>query len=233
MTDITWFSDADVTVFPAVAHALREPDGLLAVGGNLSVNSLLAAYRQGIFPWFGEGEPIMWWSPSVRAVIPVDSIYVSKNMAKLMRKQRYQVCADSAFSEVVAACGARQHTWITPEMRDAYCLLHEHGLAHSIEVFDDKNTLVGGLYGVFVKNVFCGESMFSCATDTSKLALICLARFLQKHHCLWIDCQMPTPHLTRMGAIAISRCKFVAELHKMKDNASLQAVSWKGLWQSY
>ncbi len=233
MTNVVWLPDANITAFPAVARALREPDGLLAVGGNLSTGSLLAAYQQGVFPWFNEGDPIMWWSPSVRAVIPTDSVYISKNMAKLMRGQRYRLCADSAFSAVVTACAARSHTWITPEMRDAYCALHADGMAHSVEVFDDKNSLVGGLYGVFVKNIFCGESMFSLVADTSKLALIYLANFLQKHHCLWIDCQMPTAHLTRMGAIAVSRCKFVAELDKMEDNALLRGVCWRGLWQSY
>lgn len=230
MLNIPWFPDRDVLSFPAVEQALDAPDGLLMLGGNLSPTSLQNAYQSGIFPWFEEGQSIMWWSPSVRAVIPTEDIHISKNMRRLIRNHRYQVVADNDFKAVIDACSNRAQTWIVKRMRDAYLQLYDRGMAHSIEVYN-KDRLVGGLYGVFVKNCFCGESMFSRESDTSKLALIKLAQFLLKHNSLLIDCQLPTAHLQSMGAIEMSRQDFVAELSEMRDNNLLMNKKWITLWQ--
>lgn len=231
MLNVPWFSDKDIAEFPAVESALREPDGLLLIGGNLSVSTLNKAYRSGVFPWFEDGQPIMWWSPSIRAVIPTAEIHISKNMKKLLNQQRYRVQVDTDFTEIVEACSDREATWITRSMRDAYQTLHEQGIAHSIGVYDENRHLVGGLYGVFTKNCFCGESMFSHQANTSKLALIALARFLHNNGCRWIDCQLPTAHLSVMGAIGMPRAEFVEMLRKMQDNHYLINNKWRDLWQ--
>lgn len=231
MLNVPWLPELDIMHFPPADNALNDPDGLLLIGGNLSATTLQRAYRQGVFPWFDDEQPIMWWSPSIRAVIPTDAIHISKNMGKLWRSGRYRVAIDTAFASVIDACSAREQTWITDEMREAYEQLHQQGLAHSIEVFDDEDNLVGGLYGVFVRNCFCGESMFSRQANTSKLALIALAKFLQAHDCPLIDCQMPTEHLSSMGAVEMARADFVAELTAMADNHLLTNRRWTDLWQ--
>lgn len=231
MLNVPWLPDAEVSTFPDVTNALKEPDGLLAIGGDLSAKTLLKAYQQGIFPWFTEEQPIMWWAPSVRAIIRPDAVHVSKNMYKLWRRQAYRLSADTAFADVVKNCSAREQTWITDKMCVAYQALYQQGVAHSVEVYDKDNCLVGGLYGVFVKNCFCGESMFSHQTNASKLALIALAQFLQQHGCEMIDCQLPTEHLQSMGAKSISRADFVEKLIKMTDNEYLVNTRWTDLWQ--
>ncbi|PID66207.1 MAG: leucyl/phenylalanyl-tRNA--protein transferase [Gammaproteobacteria bacterium] len=239
MLDITWFGDTDIVTFPDAETALSEPDGLLAIGGNLSVSTLLNAYENGIFPWFSAGDPIMWWSPSERAVLEPKNIHLSKNMQKLLRQQRYGVTMDTAFDAVIANCSTdsaimpRSKTWITAEMQRAYRQLFAAGFAHSVEVWNDKKQLVGGLYGVFVKNCFCGESMFSQESNTSKLALINLARFLQHWQGALIDCQLPTPHLLTLGATSVTRKVFSCQLNKMQDNPILTKKSWSDLWQRY
>lgn len=231
--NVPWFSDKDILAFPSVDAALREPDGLLVIGGNLSVQTLKKAYRSGVFPWFEDGQPIMWWSPSIRAVIPTRDIHVSKNMAKLMKQNRYQVKVDRDFSAIVRACSNRAETWITDDMQAAYQQLHQQGIAHSVGVYDEDDALVGGLYGVFTRNCFCGESMFSLAPNTSKLALITLAQCLTKYDCELIDCQLPTQHLHRMGAKNIPRAEFIKLLHGMADNTILMETTWERLWQPY
>ncbi|PID58759.1 MAG: leucyl/phenylalanyl-tRNA--protein transferase [Gammaproteobacteria bacterium] len=230
MLNIPWFADEDIVAFPDVERALREPDGLLAVGGNLSVETLRLAYESGIFPWFDDEHEIMWWSPSERAVIPTDAVHVGKNMRKLIKQKRYRVVADTDFVAVMNACAGRDKTWITDDMRDAYLALHERGIAHSVAAFNPQGDLVGGLYGVFVRNCFCGESMFSYEANTSKLALIALANFLHDNGCHLIDCQMPTAHLTRMGSVSISRSDFATQLHEMQDNVKLVNIHWRALW---
>lgn len=231
MLNVPWLPDADVPTFPDVAKALSEPDGLLAVGGNLSVKTLLNAYSKGIFPWFAEEQPILWWSPSVRAIIVPSAIHVSKNMQKMLRRQAYCLAADTAFADVVMQCSAREQTWITDDMRVAYGELHRGGMAHSVEVYDQSKRLIGGLYGVFVGNCFCGESMFSHRDNASKLALIALAQFLQRYGCELIDCQLPTKHLQSMGAQSVSRADFVEKLDKMRNNRYLLNRRWTDLWQ--
>lgn len=234
---ISWFDDGDIACFPAVERALTEPDGLLAIGGNLSATTLQQAYEHGIFPWFDDDQPIMWWSPSLRAVLDVDGVHIGKNMKKLLKQERYSVSVDRHFAAVAAACATlgnkRQATWITADMQRAYCDLHALGMAHSIEVWNADKQLVGGLYGVFVKNCFCGESMFSYESNTSKLALISLAAFLKAHNCQMIDCQLPTEHLSSMGAIEMPRSVFVELLANMPFNELLAHRSWGHLWQRW
>lgn len=241
MLDIDWLPTIDITQFPSTEQALDNPDGLLLIGGNLSVTSLHNAYRNGIFPWYEEDQPIMWWSPSIRAVIETENIYISKSMGKLYRNinrssgrnEKFRIAADTCFQTVIEMCSLRRETWITEEMRQAYLNLHQENLAHSIEVFDMDNNLVGGLYGVFIGNCFCGESMFSLKPNTSKLALIALAKFLQAHNCPLIDCQMPTEHLMSMGAVEMSRSKFSTYLNTMSSNQVLANNNWRKLWQLY
>ncbi len=239
MLNIAWFDDADITTFPNTDTALVEPDGLLALGGNLSVATLTTAYRCGIFPWFSDEDPIMWWSPSQRAIIRPNHIHISKNMKKLIRQQRYRITIDTDFSSVLKHCSTdtniieRQETWITTEMQWAYQELFAKNIAHSVEVWNKNDELVGGLYGVFVRNCFCGESMFSRESNTSKLALIYLAQFLLSHQCEVIDCQLPTTHLMSLGAEVISRKAFISNLSKTEDNQLLIKNNWGELWQQY
>lgn len=233
MLNVPWFNDGNIVQFPPTEQALSSPDGLLALGGNLSATTLVNAYRCGIFPWFEDEQPIMWWSPSVRAVIPTAHIHIGKNTRKLLKQKRYVITADTVFAEVIDACSDREATWITESMREAYLELHQQEIAHSIEVFDTKNELVGGLYGVFVRNCFCGESMFSRHSNTSKLALTVLAQFLLEKGCRFIDCQLPTAHLHRMGAMAMQRERFITTLMAMSDNIHLANQLWTKIWQPY
>jgi len=209
--------------FPPVELALQRPNGLLAAGGDLSPERLLRAYRLGIFPWFSAGEPILWWSPDPRMVLFPGDLRIARSMAKTLRKADFEVRADSAFEQVIQACGeprSRQTgTWITAEMHTAYTRLHRLGVAHSIETWRGDE-LVGGLYGVALGRVFFGESMFSRATDASKIALVHLVRQLQAWGFELIDCQMHTPLLASFGARQIPRAQFtrrVAELVKYSN----------------
>jgi len=191
-------------VFPD--PSLAEPDGLLAIGGDLSRKRLILAYQHGIFPWFSEGDPICWFSPHERCVIYPDQVKVSKSMKKVLKDQLFTVTIDTAFEEVIACCAQtprrdQDGTWITTAMQDAYIDLHQSGWAHSVEVWYDDQ-LVGGLYGMHVNNVFCGESMFSLMSNASKTALIWLCR---TNKFSLIDCQVPNDHLLSLGAEMISR----------------------------
>lgn len=213
------FLDTD-SPFPSVEHALDEPNGLLAYGADLSPGRLLTAYSQGIFPWFSEGEPLLWWSPSPRAIIPLEDFHASASLRKLMRKKTYQVTLNQDFAAVIQQCASipriqygQTSTWITADMIAAYQTLHELGLAHSVEVWEGEN-LVGGLYGVAVGQVFCGESMFHRKANTSKLALACLVEHMKRHNGAFIDCQMPTDHLMSLGAQPIAREAFVDLLYQ-------------------
>lgn len=201
--------------FPPVSAALDDPNGLLAAGGALSPEWLLEAYRHGIFPWFNAGEPILWWSPDPRLVLIPDAIRISHSLRKTLRRGRFEVRFDTAFAEVIEACAAPREpglgTWITAEMRRAYCRMHELGVAHSVESWRDGK-LVGGLYGMALGRVFFGESMFSHESDASKVALAHLARFLGARGYVMIDCQMTTAHLQSMGAREMSRSDFCAAL---------------------
>ncbi len=203
-------------VFPPVTHANSE--GLLAVGGDLSIERLLLAYQSGIFPWFNEDSLILWWSPDPRMVLFPDKIKISKSMRKLIAKKQFTLTQNTAFEEVITQCAAidrvgQEGTWITAEMKEAYLQLHQKGLAKSYEVWEN-NTLVGGLYGVDLGHVFCGESMFSTVSNASKFAFIHLAQELEKKNYKLIDCQVHTAHLESMGATRISRAEFMKIITK-------------------
>ncbi|MFW0714951.1 leucyl/phenylalanyl-tRNA--protein transferase [Pedobacter sp. N23S346] len=190
-------------VFPD--PALAEEDGLLAIGGDLSLERLLLAYSNGIFPWFNEGEPILWYSPHQRCVIYPDRILVSKSMKKILRDEVFAITLNTAFEEVILNCAktprkGQDGTWITNEMQAAYLNLHQNGYAHSVEVWQNEQ-LVGGLYGLKVNRIFCGESMFSTVSNASKAALI----YLSKLNIDLIDCQLPNDHLMSLGAEMIER----------------------------
>jgi leucyl/phenylalanyl-tRNA--protein transferase len=204
-----WITDdAPVHAFPDVDYAMIQPNGLLAVGGDLSPARLLHAYQRGIFPWFSEAQPILWWAPDPRAVLLPEAIKISRSLRKTLRRGVFQVTFDQVFPRVIEACAApRGHqndTWITNHMIAAYCELHARGFAHSVECWQD-GVLVGGLYGVAIGKVFFGESMFSRVSDASKVALVALC---QSGYEL-IDCQLPSDHLKRMGATEIPRRDFM------------------------
>lgn len=206
---------ADPDAFPPADEALDEPPGLLAAGGDLSVERLLAAYRRGIFPWYSPGQPILWWCPDPREVLFPEEFHRSRSLVRRERRGDFEIRMDQAFSEVVGACAAprtgERGTWITPEMHSAYEQLHERGYAHSIEVWRDER-LVGGVYGVRLGAVFFGESMFSREPDGSKLALSALATRSESLGLKLIDCQMPSPHLASLGSRALTREQFLALL---------------------
>lgn len=200
--------DAPAHAFPDVDYAMIQPNGLLAVGGDLSPARLLHAYQRGIFPWFSEGQPILWWAPDPRAVLLPRELKISRSLRKTLRREVFEVSFDRAFAQVIEACAApRGHqndTWITAHMIAAYCALHARGFAHSVECWQNGE-LVGGLYGVAIGQVFFGESMFSRVSDASKVALTALCRSGYE----LIDCQLPSDHLKRMGAIDIPRRQFM------------------------
>lgn len=206
--------------FPDPSTALREPDGLLAIGGDLSPQRLLNAYADGIFPWYSQGQPLLWWSPDPRAVFATDGVRLSRRFRRQLRRSDWTVVADRAFDQVVLACasapGRGGHgTWITDAMRAAYSTLHALGHAHSIEVLALDGRLVGGLYGVAVGRMFFGESMFSAESGGSKLALAALARTLHGWGWPLLDAQVENPHLQRLGMQAWPRSRFLAEVRRL------------------
>jgi leucyl/phenylalanyl-tRNA---protein transferase len=213
---IVWLSERDSPdAFPPVDRALREPDGLLAAGGDLSSQRLLAAYRRGIFPWYSRGQPILWWCPDPRAVLFPAELKISRSLAKSVRNRGYTTHVDTAFRDVIRACGSSElrpgGTWLSPAMRAAYIKLHKLGFAHSVETWQDGR-LIGGLYGVALGRVFFGESMFSTERDASKVALKRLCEELVMRDFRMIDCQMATPHLLSLGARLIPRPIFIEML---------------------
>ena len=210
---------ADI-VFPP--PELAEPDGLLAIGGDLSVPRLIAAYQQGIFPWYSEGEPLLWWSPVPRLILFPEQFHLPRRLARTIRQQVFTVTADTAFADVITACASlRQEsgegTWITDAMQNAYITLHEKGFAHSIECWRD-GALAGGLYGVCLDRIFFGESMFTRVTDASKVALAALVRQAEKIGIQAIDCQMTTAHLLRFGSRELNRQEFQKLVHQYIEN---------------
>jgi leucyl/phenylalanyl-tRNA--protein transferase len=198
--------------FPPSSEALVDPNGLLAVGGELSVERLVSAYRRGIFPWYSEDQPVLWWTPDPRSVLFPDELHVSRSLRKTLRANAFQLSVDTRFREVVQACAAPRRdghgTWIDDDMIEAYSRLHTQGLAHSVEVLDSEGSLVGGLYGVAMGRVFFGESMFSRQPDTSKIALLGLVNLLRRGDFQLIDCQVENNHLKSLGARNISRLDF-------------------------
>ena len=215
--------DAPDAPFPPVVEAETEPDGLLAVGGDLSPTRLLNAYRQGIFPWYSPGQPILWWSPDPRMVLYPEHLHVSRSLAKFMRKDLLRVTFDRAFSRVIRGCAHTprngEGTWLTEEMITAYENLHRMRMAHSVEAWEDGE-LVGGLYGVHLGGAFFGESMFSRRSNASKVAFVTLVRALQQQGFQFIDCQVYTRHLHSLGAKLIPREQFIREL----DSAISQSM---------
>ncbi|MFC0711339.1 leucyl/phenylalanyl-tRNA--protein transferase [Azorhizophilus paspali] len=201
----------DSLSFPPLERALHQPNGLLAVGGDLSAERLIQAYRHGCFPWYQAGQPILWWSPDPRTVLFPRELHVSRSLRKVLRQERFQVSFDRDFAAVIQACaGPRDYadgTWITPEMRKAYQELHHCGIAHSVEVWQN-GVLVGGLYGLAIGQLFFGESMFSHADNASKVGFATLVERLERWSFVLIDCQMPTQHLQSLGARSIPRTEF-------------------------
>lgn len=237
MVYIPWLADTNI-VFPPVENALEEPNGLLAAGGDLSPQRLLAAYQQGIFPWYEESQPILWWSPDPRIVLFPADIHISRSLHKVLRQQRFTVSADRCFDAVIHQCAQPRRygggTWITDEMRQAYYRLHELGYAHSIEVWNGDE-LVGGLYGIALGRVFFGESMFSSASNASKVALVYLCGQLRDWHYQLIDCQVESPHLATLGAVTVPREDFlrlIGEYTKIsEDEPGPLPCHWKMQWQ--
>jgi len=217
MISLHWLKKGPDTAFPPLDQALTEPDGLLAAGGDLSVERLLNAYRHGIFPWYNEGEPVLWWSPNPRCVLIPEKIKISRSLRKTLRKQLFEIRIDSAFADVMKACAQSRKnqsgTWITNDMFLAYNQMHKLGYAHSIECWQD-NKLVGGLYGIAIGQVFFGESMFSKKTDASKVALVHLCEHLKQNNFKLIDSQVHTDHMESMGAEMISREVFESLVKK-------------------
>ncbi len=207
------------TEFPCPSEALQDPNGLLAYGGDLSKARLINAYRHGIFPWYSDDEPILWWSPAPRAIFVPEHFEPSKSTKKFQRKQQYKVTINHCFDNVIDYCASTrspEQTWITAEMRNAYKALHQAGIAHSVEVWD-QDSLVGGLYGLNVGQVFCGESMFSLQTNASKIALWYFCNHFKAHKGKLIDCQVMNDHLCSLGAMEMSRQPFISALHILRD----------------
>jgi leucyl/phenylalanyl-tRNA---protein transferase len=224
---ITWLRND--SPFPPLEAALPEPNGLLAAGGDLSPERILAAYRRGIFPWFSAGQPILWWSPDPRMVLYVDEFHMSRSLRKRVKRGDFELRVDSAFADVIHNCAAslrigQTGTWITPAIIDAYTELHAKGFAHSVESWRDGE-LVGGLYGIALGRVFFGESMFAYETDASKTALVGLIDLLRELGMPLIDCQQETAHLASFGARPISRRTFAAHLTELIHSTS-PAANW-------
>ena len=215
---IPWLDETASPAFPPTSRALRQPNGLLAAGGHLSPEWLLAAYRRGIFPWFSDGEPILWWSPDPRMVVFPDQVRITRSLRKTLRNRRYEVRLDHDFAAVIRACAEPREpgggTWITHAIQAAYLRMHALGYAHSVETWIDGE-LAGGLYGMALGRAFYGESMFSRRTDASKIAFAHLARFLEQHDFRVLDCQMTTRHLESLGGREIPREAFVRMLGEL------------------
>jgi leucyl/phenylalanyl-tRNA--protein transferase len=223
MTRLRWLSPLDAADrFPAAAEALTEPNGLLAAGGDLTPERLLAAYRRGIFPWYEDGQPILWWSPDPRAVLWPKQLHVSRSLRRLLNRGEFELRIDSAFDSVVEGCaeprGYGGSTWITAEMARAYGRLHKLGWAHSFEAWR-ADRLAGGMYGVALGKVFFGESMFARESNASKVALVGAMRYLERHGYALLDCQVASAHTRSLGAIDIPRAEFLALLRSYCDPA--------------
>ncbi len=228
MEKLTWLT-SDNMAFPPSHKALKEPNGLLAVGGDLSPARLIQAYGRGIFPWFEDGQPVLWWTPNPRMVLFPSECHRSRSLGKLLQQNRLKVTVDTVYSDVIAACAAPREgvggTWITEGMQRAYIELFHLGHAHSVEVWEDEQ-LVGGLYGVAQGGVFFGESMFSRRPNASKVALVTLAEKLHHGNYRLIDCQMASKHLFSMGAREIDRQEF----ERILQQKNLNFLSWQNIW---
>ena len=230
---IPWLGGGDP--FPPIERALDEPNGLLAAGGGLAPGRLLDAYRRGIYPWYAQGQPVLWWSPDPRMVLRTSEFRVSRSLAKRIRQRRYEIRIDTAFARVVDGCAAPRDgsggTWITPAMRDAYVELHRRGVAHSVDAWRD-GSLRGGLYGLAIGRVFFGESMFAGETDASKVALAHLIEKLEADGVPLVDCQQDTAHLASFGARPVPRRAFAALLGELIHCDAPPAPWTAGPWQA-
>lgn len=222
------FPNDPPNAFPEVDRALTNPEGLLAVGGDLRSERLLEAYRRGIFPWYEAGQPILWWSPGPRTVLIPDRIHITRSLRKTLRNRPWSIRFDNRFRDTITGCAAPRRsgsgTWITPAMLEAYCRLHDQGYAHSVEVYDEAGSLVGGLYGIALGRVFFGESMFSRRSDASKVAMVHLARHLHHWGFMLIDCQLASEHIMSLGAELMPRTEFVTALRRWVENATAEFV---------
>lgn len=222
---LPWLGPDDPLPPPETAY--KRPNGLLAAGGGLSRWRLLDAYRHGAFPWFNPGEPVLWWHPDPRTVLPTDAVHVSRTLARRLRRADYRVTLDAAFGEVIRACAAPRRdgpeTWLSAEMTEAYESLHAAGCAHSLEVWME-GALAGGIYGVAIGRAFYGESMFSRQTDGSKIAITWLAAQLARWGVPFIDCQLANEHLRSLGAVAMPRRAFVRALDAL---TALPPCPWR------
>ncbi len=226
-TPFPYLDENEYFEFPPVHTGT--PEGIVATGGSVSPGMLISAYSQGIFPWYSENEPILWWSPDPRFVLFFENLHVSASMKKLLKKGRFQLTFDTAFREVITACGrakrpGQEGTWITPEMIEGYTALHEIGYAHSLEVWE-RGVLAGGLYGVSLGRCFFGESMFTKVSNASKIALICLSKTLEAANFHFIDSQVYNPHMASLGAADISRERYFELLRE-----GLTYPSLRGRW---
>jgi len=216
---LPWLDDSDIN-FPTIESALVEPNGLLAAGGDLSAGRLIQAYRLGIFPWYENGQPILWWSPDPRMVLRPQQLKITASLRKFIRKQQFEITMDQDFPQVIEACSRvrsnSEGTWITEELKQAFCHLRHMEVAHSVEVWQ-QDELVGGLYGIAIGQLFFGESMFSRVDNTSKLALVFLVKQLRKWNYRLIDCQVSSRHLESLGAKEVSRQEFKQYLNKYLD----------------
>ena len=209
------------SAFPDPADALSDPPGLIAVGGDLTIERLTDAYRHGIFPWFEAGQPILWWTPPTRAVIETSTFTPSRSLRQWLRRAPFRVELNTDFNRVIEGCRSHrmernEGTWITEEMQSAYQTLHEQGLAHAISCYLDEE-LVGGLYGVGVGSLFCGESMFSGKSNASKIAFAFLMKVCRLRGIDWVDCQLPNSHLMSLGTVEMPRQAFINLLHERRD----------------
>lgn len=231
MISIPWLHPEDLT-FPPVDSALSEPDGLLAVGGDLTPERIIAAYQKGIFPWFNPGDPILWWSPNPRTVILPEHFHISRSLNKALKKEIYRVTFDNFFEDVMRACAAPRTyadgTWISEDIIEGYTSLHRQGFAHSVEVWQG-NQLVGGLYGIALGRVFFGESMFSRADNASKFGFAHLVHQLREWNFQLIDCQIANDHLFSLGATEIPREEFQKMLLKFAHEPNVYPMSWSTL----
>ncbi|SUB82984.1 leucyl/phenylalanyl-tRNA--protein transferase [Pragia fontium] len=215
---------ADSYDFPPVDYALNDPNGLLALGGDLSPQRLISAYQNGIFPWFSSDDPILWWSPDPRAVLIPQQLHISRSMAKFIKKTPLSVTINQAFEQVISACSSERDegTWIDLSIQQSYCQLHQQGIAHSVEVWHEGD-LVGGLYGVEQGALFCGESMFSRQTNASKLALYAFCCHFLSYGGKLIDCQILNDHTESLGAMEIPRADYLQFLYKLQQESLPQA----------
>ena len=235
MISLQWLRAESSSPFPAVETSLDEPEGLLAAGGDLSIERLARAYREGIFPWYSEGEPILWWAPDPRFVLFPEQLKISRSLGKNVRNNNFEIRMDSDFEQVISICASQPRkdqpgTWITDEMRQAYIDMHYAGHAHCVECWNG-NELVGGLYGIHTGQVFCGESMFSKQSNASKIALVHLCKFLSQNGFKLIDSQVYTEHLERLGAQMISRSDYIDILKQPYQ--VVMPENWHDLFNNY